>query len=158
MCFMPFIGTKSTPALVPRFPCQPGTALNPLHPEYEFVRGTFTLPHGAELQLMKGCGCCLRYVDQPTSEDMDWVAKLNVSDPKYDPSNDLGNHDALADYLQKHFSQDEFVEFLGLWDVDKERPLRGEREIPLNAIRHPHFHFHTATLYRLLMLYTPSWG
>ena len=150
MCFIPFLATRTPPKFVTGFPQQPGTALHPLSPQYAAVAEKFTLPHCAELQIAKGCGCWLRRVDFPTSEEMEYMAQFMVTEPGYDPSQKQDNHDSLADYLVEHFRQDGFVEFFGFFEGNHAKPARGQKEIPLSAIRHPHFHFHTATLYRLV--------
>ena len=150
MCFIPFLATGTAPKLVPEFPHQPGTALHPLRPQYAAVADGFTLPHCAELQIPHGCGCWLRRVDFPTSEEMEYMAELKVSEPDYNPGDKQDNHDSLADYLVEHFRQDGFVEFFGFFEGNETKPVRGHKEIPVSAIRHPHFHFHTATAYRLV--------
>jgi hypothetical protein len=150
MCFIPFLATKTAPSLVPEFPHQPGTALHPLRPQYAAVAGRFTLSHCAELQIAHGCGCWLRRVDFPTAEEMEYMAGFTVSEPRYNPADKQDNHDALADYLIEHFWQDGLVEFFGFFEGNESQPVRGHKEIPLAAIRHPHFHFHTATVYRLV--------
>lgn len=151
MCFLPFVATKSPPTLVPAFPCTPGTALNPLRSQYASVASRFTLPHVAELQIAQGCGCWLRRVDFPTTEEMDYIAEFNATQPGYNPEQKQSNHDSLVEYLTRHFRQDEFVEFFGFFEGNQDKPTRGQKQIPLSAIRHPRFHFHTSTLYRLTM-------
>ena len=150
MCFIPFVATKTAPKLVPRFPSSPGTALNPLQTQYAAVADKFTLPHCAELQILHGCGCWLRYVDYPTPEDMEYHAERMVMEPDYDPLEMQDNHDALADYLTEHFQHDGFVEFFGFFDGDATQPARAHQQIPVAAIRHPQFHFHGGTVYRLM--------
>ena len=150
MCFMPFVATRTAPALVPEFPSPPGTALHPLHPQYDgAITDKFTLPHCAQLKLLRGCGCCLRHVDYPDPQEMANVVEMRVADPDYRPADSQDNHDAMADYLTEHFRQDGFVEFFGYFNGDASQPARARQEIPIDAIRHPHFHFHGGTVYRL---------
>jgi len=150
MCFIPFVATKTAPKLVPEFPSPPGTALHPLHPQYAAVTDKFTLPHCAQLKIVRGCGCCLRYVDYPDPQEMAHTVELMVSVPDYRPADKQDNHDALAGYLTEHFRQDGFAEFFGYFNGDASQPARARQEIPIEAIRHPHFHFHAGTVYRLV--------
>jgi hypothetical protein len=150
MCFIPFVATRTPPTLVPEFPPTPGTALHPLHPQYAAVADKFTLPHCAALKIAHGCGCWLRYMDYPDPKEMEYMVQLKVSDPGYNPADKQVNHDALADYLTEHFRQDEFVEFFGFFSGDAGQPARARQQIPVSAIRHPHFHFHGGTIYRLV--------
>ncbi len=78
------------------------------------------------------------------------MVELLASDPEYKPADKQDNHDSLADYLTEHFRQDGFVEFFGFFSGDASQPARAQQEIPVDAIRHPHFHFHGGTVYRLM--------
>lgn len=149
MCFIPFVASKSTPSLVPEYPSPPGTQLHALHPQYTAIVDKFTLPHCAELQIEQGCGCWLRHVDYPDPEEMEYMVELIVSGPDYNPADKQSNHDALADYLTEHFRQDGFVEFFGFFSGDAAQPVRAHKQLPIDAIRDPRFHFHGGTLYRL---------
>jgi hypothetical protein len=77
------------------------------------------------------------------------MVEVMVGDPDYKPADKQDNHDALADYLVEHFRQDGFVEFFGFFSGDAAQPVRAHKKMPVSAIRHPHFHFHGGTLYRL---------
>ena len=134
MCFIPFVATKTPPELVPKFPYLPGTRLHPLSPQYARVADRFTLPHCAELQIARGCGCWLRWVEFPTAEEMDYMEGFNASQPGYNPTEKQDNHDSLADYLTQHFRQDGFVEFFGFFAGSEDAPLRGHKEITVKAI------------------------
>ena len=146
MCFIPYLATKTAPVLVPHDQHPPGTALHPVRPDQQAILDKFTLSHAAEIKLAIGCGCWLRHVD---CEDPEYHVELLLTQPDYDPSNEQDNHDSLADYLQTHFRQDGFVEFFGYFNGDASQPVRAQKEIPVAAIRHPQFHFHGGTLYRL---------
>ena len=149
MCFIPFLATKTAPPLVPEFPSPLGTALHPVNPQYAAITDKFSLPHCAQLKIVRGCGCCLRHVDYPDPKEMAYIVETSVADPDYRPADKQDNHDALADYLTEHFRQDGFVEFFAFFDGDASQPARARQEIPAAAIRHPHFHFHGGTVYRL---------
>ena len=145
MCFIPHLATKTAPVLFQRLENPPGTALHHLQDQYSPVRDKFTLPHVAELKLREGCGCWLRYID---TEDADQQVSFLVSQPNYDTATSQPNHDSLADFLEANFRQDGFVEFFGYFYGDPGQPARAQQQLPVSAIRHPHFHFHGGTLYR----------
>jgi hypothetical protein len=148
MCFIPFLATKSVPVTVPRTESHPGTTLNPLQDQYAAVRDKFSLPHVTEINLVIGCGCWLRHVDDSTSADMDDHVEWNISQPTYNPATEQPNHEGLADFLEANFRQDGFVEFFAYFNGDASQPARARKELPVSAIRHPYFHFHGGTLYR----------
>ena len=147
MCFIPYLATRTVPVLVPHDQHPPGTALHPVRPTEQGILDKFTLPHVAEIKLASGCGCWLRHVDM---DEPDGFVEYRVSQPDYDPSNEQENHDSLVDYLEAHFRQDGFVEFFGYFHRDASQPARARKELPVEAIRHPHFHFHGGTLYRFV--------
>jgi hypothetical protein len=148
MCFMPFLATKSKPALVPWNASPPGTAMTELHTVHAAVKGKFSLPHVSYIKLITGCGCWLRYVDQPDPEGMEWTVKETTANPNYNPANEQPNHEGLADFLEARFRQDGFVEFFGYFAGEADQPVRDRKELPVSAIRDPKFHFHGGTLYR----------
>lgn len=145
MCFMPFLATQSAPTLVPHGECSPGIALHPLKPNWLGIRDKFSLPHVAEIKLVIGCGCWLRHV-----ENKPGYARVEdiLNNPDYSPANEQPNHDALADYLWLHFRQDGHVEFFGCNDGEGELPATERLELPVDAMRHPHFHFGMGTVYQ----------
>ena len=146
MCFITHMATQTPPVLFERMANPPGTALKFLQDQYAAVRDKFSLPHVAELKLAEGCGCWLRYVD---CDDPEYHVDLMVRMPKYDASEKQSNHDSLADFLEANFRQDDFVEFFGYFNGYAAQPARAQREIIAADIRHPHFHFHGGTLYRI---------
>jgi hypothetical protein len=148
VCFIPHVATKTAPVLFQRMEHPPGTALHCLQDQYAAVKDKFTLPHVAELQLANGCGCWLRHVDYPDLAEMEWYAEWKPTQPDFDPSNQQGNHEALADFLEANFRQDGFVEFFGYFDGDASQPARARKEVPVSAIRQPNFFFFGGTLYR----------
>jgi hypothetical protein len=148
MCFMPFLATKTAPVLVPRFEKTDGTGLTALQAQNAAVRDKFTLPHVSEIKLITGCGCWLRYVDQPDPEEMEWIVKEKTAEPNYNPAKEQPNHEGLADYLEAHFRPDGFVEFFGFFEGNDSQPARAHKELPVSVIRDPKFHFHAGTLYR----------
>lgn len=146
MCFMPALATATGPTLTP-FPA-PGGAITLFalrHYKPANLAGKFTLPHHAEIGLVIGCGCWLRHLDiSPSSARQEDI----VQDPKYNPSTEQPNHDALVDYLQAHFRQDGFVEFYGCNAHEVAEPEKERLELAVEAVRHPHFHFRVGTVYR----------
>jgi hypothetical protein len=82
---------------------------------------------------------------------MEYMVKLMVSASDYNPADKQENHDSLADYLTEHFRQDGFVEFFGFFSGGAAQPARAHKQISARAIRHPQFHFHAGTLYRLML-------
>ena len=147
MCFMPSLATTTAPTLTPFGPDVPGIILfAPRHYKPSELAEKFTLPHHAEIGLVKGCGCWLRHVEtspsSATQEDL-------VQSPDYDPAPTQENHDALANFLEKHFQQDGFVEFYGCNAHETADPPKERLELPVEAICHPHFHFRVGTVYRL---------
>ena len=145
MCFVPFLATKGAPQLVPHGEHPPGIALRPLEPDLPGIRDKFSLPHVAEIKLVVGCGCWLRHIEnKPQCARVEDI----VGDPKYDPSDTLPNHDALADFLQMNFQRDGQVEFFGCNDGDYDLPAMERLELPVDAMRDRHFHFRIGTVYR----------
>ena len=145
MCFIPFLAARSAPKLVPHNEHPPGIALHPLEPDLPVIRDKFSLPHVADIKLVIGCGCWLRHVgNKPHCARVEDI----VGDPKYDPSNEQPKHDALADFLQLNFQQDGQVEFFGCNDGEYDLPATERLELPVDAMRHRHFHFRVGTVYR----------
>jgi len=147
MCFMPFLATKTAIPLVPQYQHPPGIALHPVRPEARAVLDKFTLPHPAEIKLVIGCGCWLRRVEnRPQYATVETL----ISDPKYDPTPEQPNHDALVEFLRQHFTADGFVEFYGCIDGDYAEPAREHLRLSVEDIRDRYFHFRVGSHYRLL--------
>lgn len=150
MCFMPYLATTTAGVLVPHDQHPPGIALHPLRPGERAILEKFTLPHAAEVKLVLGCGCWLRHVD--TSPHSATVEDI-VRSPEYNPTDTQMNHDGLADYLEKHFASDGFVEFFGCYQEDIDKAAAQRLVLPLQAIRHRNFHFRLRAVYRLNLVH-----
>jgi len=147
---MPFLATKTAPQLVPRDQFPPYVALQPLGPDQLIIASKFSLPHHAYIHLASGCGCYLRHLVM-----WPYIPTTDGFKPDTDSDHDLAstqpNHDALAAYLRQHFLPDGSVQFFGCWADSFAAPVYESVRLPLDAIRHPDFHFHAGARYRLLL-------
>ncbi len=140
MCFALFLGARVPPPVLPRSGKWGdgivGTrALN----EYNSpVKAHFTLPHVVYAESDHGCGCGFRHISYQNGWGEDYFASL----PDYDTTDTQRNHLALAEFLRKHFQGEEFVEFYGCWEGDFALPEMDRRELTLDDLVQPGFHFH----------------